>query len=207
MKTDQQPEKRPRGRPKTRQLDRESLLENAMQLFWQRGYETTSTREITTALGITSAELYALFGDKERLYNEAIARYEANAGSYSARIFREERTARSAVERMLLEAARDMVDPNRPAGCMLVTSAMNCAPNSDHVQARISQLRLEAESRLRARIEQGIQEGDVPETADAASLASFYSAILQGLTIQARDGASAQTMAQIAKSAMLAWPS
>lgn len=207
MKTDQQPEKRPRGRPRTRLLERESLLESAMQLFWQRGYETTSTRELATTLGITPAELYALFGDKERLYDEAIARYQANAGSYSARIFSEEPNARSAVERMLREAARDMVDPSRPAGCMLVTSAMNCALSSSHVQARIAQLRREAEARLRVRIEFGIQEGDVPRGADAYALASFYSAVLQGLTIQARDGASAQTLAQIADNAMLAWPS
>ncbi|MDT4804920.1 HTH-type transcriptional repressor ComR [compost metagenome] len=105
---------------------------------------------------------------------------------------------------MLLEVAREMTAHNRPAGCMLVTSAMNCA--TEQVRHHVAELRAAAQAQLQARIERGIQEGDVPANASATNLAAFYTAILQGLTIQARDGASAEALTSIAEHAMDAWP-
>ncbi|MCY1296107.1 hypothetical protein D9M70_454780 [compost metagenome] len=87
---------------------------------------------------------------------------------------------------------------------MLVTSAMNCA--TEQVRHHVAELRAAAQAQLQARIERGIQEGDVPANASATNLAAFYTAILQGLTIQARDGASAEALTSIAEHAMDAWP-
>ena len=58
--------RRARGRPLS--FDREVVLERAMRLFWQQGYETTSVGDLTSAMGITAPSLYTAFGDKEGLY-------------------------------------------------------------------------------------------------------------------------------------------
>src|ERR1700712_982668 len=62
-----------RGRPLS--FDRETALENAMHVFWERGYEAASIADLTAAMGITPPSLYTAFGDKERLFLEAIERY------------------------------------------------------------------------------------------------------------------------------------
>ena len=75
-----EPASRPRGRP--RAFDRDAALDRAMHLFWRKGYESTSVSDLTEAMGIAPPSLYAAFGDKKRLFLEAVDRYQAGPGSF-----------------------------------------------------------------------------------------------------------------------------
>jgi TetR/AcrR family transcriptional regulator, copper-responsive repressor len=55
-----------------------------MRLFWSRGYEATSISDLTQAMEITPPSLYAAFGDKKRLFLEAVERYEQETGCFAA---------------------------------------------------------------------------------------------------------------------------
>lgn len=61
------------GRPKT--YDRDEVTDHAMRLFWERGYHAASIRDLTDAMGINAYSLYAEFGSKENLYDQAMERY------------------------------------------------------------------------------------------------------------------------------------
>jgi len=210
---------KPRGRPLS--FDRDKALEDAMHVFWERGYEAASISELTTAMGITPPSLYAAFGDKEHLFLEAIERYASGPGSGAPRALAEEPTARHALQRMLEEAAEELTRPCHPAGCMVVTAATNCSVASAHIQAALAKRRAAAppnrgggvppppaaaDEGIRTRIEQGVRDGELPADTDAASLANFYSTVLQGMSLQARDGASHDSLLATANTAMRAWP-
>jgi AcrR family transcriptional regulator len=193
-----------RGRPLS--FDRDKALENAMHVFWERGYEAASIAELTAAMGITPPSLYTAFGDKERLFLEAIERYASGPGSGAPRALAEEPTARAAIERLLNEAAEELTRTCHPAGCMVVTAATNCSLSSAHVQAALAKRREASEAGIRARIKQGIRDGELPPDTDAATLANFYTTVFQGMSIQARDGATRANLLAIARTAMRAWP-
>lgn len=176
-----------------------------MRLFWARGYETTSMAELLAEMQITTPSVYSAFGDKEHLFLEAIERYKKGFGSYQANACKEE-TAKAAVSRILHEAARTFIDPETPPGCMLVVSTVNGCPTSSPVQKVVNDARHQSECGLKARIEQGIREGDVPATADAAALASFFSTLLNGMSIKAKEGVSQQEMHSIVENGMRVWP-
>jgi len=203
MKTDKPSSSKSRGRP--RSFDRDAVLERAMRLFWKRGYETTTMAELLAEMQITTPSIYSAFGDKEHLFLEAIERYKNDYGSYQAKACKEE-TAKAAVRRILREAALNFVDPQTPPGCMLVVSTVNGCPSSSPVQKVVNSARHESECTLKARIEQGIREGDVPATADAGALASFFSTLLNGMSIKAKEGVSQQEMDAIVDNAMRVWP-
>lgn len=71
------------GRP--RAFDRLRALEAAMEVFWERGYEGTTLADLTAAMGINRPSLYGAFGNKEDLFCEALALYEAREGQSSPR--------------------------------------------------------------------------------------------------------------------------
>jgi AcrR family transcriptional regulator len=132
-----------RGRP--RAFDRDAALQRAMELFWRQGYESTSINDLTSALEITAPSLYAAFGDKERLYLEAVERYKADLGN-SGRILAGEATAHGAIERLLEASAIELTNTkDHPPGCMVVASAINGSPESAHLQAALRGCRVEAE--------------------------------------------------------------
>ena len=76
-----------------------------MLLFWKHGYDATSVSLLTEAMGIGAPSLYAAFGDKRALFEEALGHYMTNYGSFTVEAFRDESDPRAAIERLLLGAA------------------------------------------------------------------------------------------------------
>ena len=195
---------KPRGRPLS--FDRDTALEQAMHVFWQRGYEAASITELTTAMGITAPSLYTAFGDKERLFLEAIERYVTGPGGGYPRALEEEPTAYLAIKRCLEEAAEELTRPCHPPGCMVTMAATNCSVASAHIQAALAKRRAASDAGVRCRIEHGIRDGELPADTDAAELAGFYATVFRGMSIQATDGASRENLMATAAAAMRAWP-
>ncbi|WP_437927199.1 TetR/AcrR family transcriptional regulator [Sorangium sp. So ce291] len=192
-----------RGRP--RSFDRAAALRRAMEVFWERGYEGTSLSDLTTAMGINSPSLYAAFGCKEALFREAVSLYNEVEGAAVARAVRDAPTARRAVEAMLRGNAEAYVSPGKPSGCMIVLAATLGTQESEAVRCHLAEVRRGALVELQRRLDRGVAEGDLPAGTDTAALAAFYTTVLQGLSIQARDGASREALLAIVDCAMAAW--
>jgi AcrR family transcriptional regulator len=199
MKRTKNPAPPVRGRP--RAFDRARALQRATDVFWRKGFEGASLSDLTSAMGINPPSLYAAFGDKETLYLEALDYYVNGAASRNA-LLDEARTARAAVEALLLRGATAL--PEIGLGCMMVTSAVNAS--SPKVRKTLTSCRASAEATLRKRIERGIREGELPARTDAAGLAKFYETVSQGMSTQIADGASPKMLKAIVATAMRAWP-
>ncbi|MGK0558528.1 TetR/AcrR family transcriptional regulator [Bordetella bronchiseptica] len=192
------------GRP--RAFDRDAALLAAMRTFWTQGYEGTSIQDLVQAMGVNKPSLYATFGCKEEIFREAIELYDRVEGRATSQSLAQARTAREAVETMLRANARAYAVAEGPRGCMIVLSSLLGAPENARVRAYLADNRLAGETLLKDRLAQGIAQGDLAPTADIAQLAAFYTTVLEGLSIQARDGAGADKLNTIIDAAMLAWP-
>ena len=195
---------KPRGRPLS--FDRAAALEQAMHVFWERGYESASIADLTAAMGITTPSLYTAFGDKEKLFLEAIERYALGPGSAGPRALKEEPTARAAIARWLQESADELTRPCHPKGCMVVMATTNCSVAAEHVQTALTKRRAVAIANIRTRIQEGIEKGELPSDTDAKALSNFYATIYQGMSMQAKDGATRASLMTTVDAAMRAWP-
>ncbi len=193
--------RRPRGRP--RSFDRDTALDQAMEVFRDKGFEGASLADLTAAMGINPPSLYAAFGDKERLFLEAIERYQAARGESCPYI--EEKTARGAIERLLTYMAEELACPDHPRGCLMVLAASTTS-SSPFLQETLAQRRASSRKRMKERIERGIREGDVPRGTDAGALADFYSTLIAGMSLQAREGASRKSLFATVERAMSVFP-
>jgi AcrR family transcriptional regulator len=182
------PTPRPRGRP--RSFDRDAALAVAMETFWRLGYEGASIADLTAAMGITPQSLYAAFGSKAELYREALGLYRATTGSSVAQAFAEAPTVSAAFERVFTERARTFARPGHPAGCMISTAVLTCARENEPIADHLRELRSGALASFRAGLERGKQRGEFRPDLDVDATARFLGAMIQGMAVQARDGAS-----------------
>ena len=192
-----------RGRP--RSFDRSAALARAMELFWTKGYEGASISDLTEAMGIGSPSLYAAFGSKEALFREAIELYGRTEGPAIWDAVENAPDARSAVAGFLTATAHSFSRPGKPRGCMVVLSQLNTTEASASVCAALRENRAQGQSGLERRLRRAVEVGELAPGTDVAALAAFYLTVQQGMSIQARDGASEETLLAVAKGAMAAW--
>lgn len=195
---------KPRGRPLS--FDRDIALDKAMHVFWEHGYEAASISDLTAAMGISPPSLYTAFGDKAQLFLEAIERYGKGPGGFGQRALDEEPTARRAVHRLLNEAADELTRDCHPLGCMMVMATTNCSVAAEHIQTALVKRRALGVAMMQARIQRGIDEGELPAATDAGTLANFYATVYQGMSMQAKDGATRASLLASVEMAMRSWP-
>ena len=190
-----------RGRGRPRAFDRQTVLERAMQVFWAAGYEGASIPMLTEAMGISAQSLYAAFDSKDALYREAIAFYAETVGGFAAHALEEEADAIHAVTRVLKEAATNFARTGGTPGCMITT-----AP-AEVVETPLTKLgrglRGQSVDRVAERFRQGVAEGQLPAHFDCVAWARYVGSVVQGMSVQARDGASPEALLSIAEIAAL----
>lgn len=193
-----------RGRP--RAFDRAHALLQAMDVFWAVGYEGATLTDLQAAMGgITAPSFYAAYESKEQLFREAVELYSSTLGAPMMKALAEQPTARAAIEGLLHGAVKVFCKPGKPRGCMLVAAAMNSTQADRSVRDYLHSLRVRRRTLIRRRLQRAVNEGELPRGLNAAALASFYTTVMDGLAIQARDGAPRQALEFTAQCAMAAW--
>ncbi|WP_445680889.1 TetR/AcrR family transcriptional regulator [Radicibacter daui] len=198
------PPGRSRGRP--RAFDREAALARATRLFWERGYEATSISDLTEVMGIGSPSLYAAFGSKEALYAEALHHYCEKNEPYAWAGFLTARTAREAVQCLLMDSAAALTGciADLPRGCMVTLSSVGSEGHAE-LGELVRSFRAITLERLTARIKEGASKGEIPATVDIHALARFVQTVQNGMSILARDGVERRELESVAELAMAGW--
>ena len=195
--------RRKTGRPLS--FDRGAALEKAMLAFWAHGYETTSIGDLTKAMGITAPSLYTAFGDKRRLFLEAVRLYAGDMDAVASAI----NTAPSSLKaaRSILEGAVDTyTGDDTPPGCLLASSTATGSAAAADVRDAVAGYRRDLRDLLTARIERDRTQGFLPPDANAVALADLVVAVMQGLSVMARDGADRAALQAVVDAALKAWP-
>ncbi len=192
-----------RGRP--REFDPETALSAALQVFWRRGYEGASLTELTEAMGITKPSLYACFGNKEALFRKALDIYERDKLCYT-RSALEAPTARGVAERLLHGSLAIQTGTKDPRGCLGVISMVACTTHADSIKDEVIARRLSSDKALVERFARARDEGDLPDGIDPAALASYLSAVMQGMGVQASAGATHEQLEKLVDTTLAIWP-
>lgn len=195
---------RRRGRP--RALDRDVGLGIAARLFWEHGYEGTSIADLTRAMGITPPSLYAAYGSKEELYRQALDHNIEHETRRRVEALQGPMSAYDALAFYLYDVAEGVSDPNKPRGCMVSTAVLQHAEENEAVARDVAERRDASIQCMKTRFDRAVSEGELPTGTDTDSLARFYSAVVQGMSAQACDGACTATLKRLVDVALRAWP-
>ncbi|KOX12638.1 TetR/AcrR family transcriptional regulator [Nocardiopsis sp. NRRL B-16309] len=193
-----------RGRP--REFDQERVLDRAMTVFWRHGYEGASLSELQRATGLAPPSIYNAFGSKQGLYEACLDHYTEGVGSRVTEPLDGARADREGMRRVLMNAAREFSDPDRPRGCMISTAALSVGERHTDVGRAVCARRARTLGAVEAYLVRAQQEGRLSAQADTAALARHFGAIIQGMSVQAGDGADRAELEAMADVAMGAWP-
>ena len=191
-----------RGRP--REFSVEEALSEALRVFWTLGYEGASITDLTEAMGITRPSLYAAFGNKEELFKKALDLYERDKLAYVGAAL-EAPTARGVAEH-LLQGAIDLQTGSDPKGCLGVISSTACGTEAESIRQEVLKRRASSDAALLRRFERAKAEGDFPDHIAPEGLMSYLSAVLQGLCIQAGNGATLEDLQRLKETTLGLWP-
>ena len=184
---DRQTRSRRRG-PRT--FDRDEALDIAMHRFWRHGYEGVSLSDLTGAIGIRPPSLYAAFGNKASLYREALDRYQTLPGALDGLSTAED--IDDAVQGLFRSAIDAATAARGERGCMVSSGMIQSAAQHADVARDLQTRRRFLCDAIADALTRWLSR-------DAAeSLARYLSAVLQGLSIQARDGTSKESLERIA---------
>ena len=180
-----------------REFEEAEVLDRAVALFRQRGYDATSLADIEVATGLGRASLYAAFGDKEGLFVKALGRFSERYERH-ADVLAAAPTVREGFERLFALWFDDNCAADGPRGCLLQQAASTGGCGLPRVQTLLEEATAETEKVFRRAFERARASGEVSAHASPRLLARFVLVGLQGLSSASRAGLSRRELEPVA---------
>lgn len=184
-----------------REFDRDEALDRATRVFWAKGYASTSTEDLLAAMNIGRQSLYNAFGDKRKLYLEALERYQRTSNAGHLARLNSNASPLGGIESLLfgLIAEDDCV---RALGCMGVSAVGEFGAADPELVMLRSKVGPALARRLAERIREGQTCGEVDPAIDARQAAAFLQMTMQGIQLGARAGGDAKSLRTLARFAI-----
>ena len=184
-----------------REFDRDQALDRAMRVFWAKGYAWTSTDDLLAAMKIGRQSLYNAFGDKRKLYVEALDRYQrASRVGHLARL-NSCPSPLDGIEALLVGLIAED-DRARALGCMGVSAIGEFGAADPELVMLRSKAGSTLVKRLTERIREGQARGEVDPSINGQEAAAFVQMTMQGIQLGARGGSNARSLRALAKFAI-----
>ncbi|WP_439876823.1 TetR/AcrR family transcriptional regulator (plasmid) [Bacillus mycoides] len=168
---------------RTREFDEDQVLDAAMQLFWEKGYEATSLSDLTSRMGIQRPSIYSAFGDKKELFEAALRRYTMSRASDTRTRLQSHSSVKEAFSIFFADVVNKEYAGDLSKGCFCINTMVELAPHDERFEILTREHQMYLAVIFQETIERGIQSGELEVNTDAKSLAQALIVALIGLTV------------------------
>ena len=187
---------------RTREFDPTEALDQAMALFWERGFTDTSMEDLVESTGVSRYGIYGTFGNKRELFIAALQRYAQHVSRDShPRLFTSEAT-RADLEEFIAGAVDRSVGPEGDRGCMICNTAIEVAPQDPVIAAAVRDLFDQLAAAFETAVTNGQAAGDINPNLDPHATGTVLVGVLQGAQVMARTGTSKTRLIAYVNSAL-----
>jgi TetR/AcrR family transcriptional repressor of nem operon len=170
-------------------FDRDRVLGQAMQTFWDRGYCATSVSQLVEATGLRPGSLYAAFDSKEGLFLAVLDHYAADSRRRLQQALEGADDPLAGIEHFLRTLVQAQYATQPPRGCLLVNTALELGRHNPKVQQRIRGHLEAIEAGLRQALEAARSAGQLGAGRSPAALARLLMTTIWGLRVLGGTGA------------------
>ena len=169
------------ARPKS--FNESKVLTDTMTLFWQKGYEATSMRDLEKASGLTAGSIYNEFGNKKKLFIRSLEFYIATVIEWRAQCLtqQQQKDPLGAVREFLVSAIKDVPMPFRGQACLLMNTATELGQQDADIGKVINKGFAKIENNLAKALSNAQDIGEVANDVDVQVAASSLSMLLAGV--------------------------
>lgn len=184
-----------RGRPK--KFNQDEALQAALNVFWEKGYDGASMKDLTSAMAINGPSLYATFGDKHALYIKTIEYYSSNDACAPLVAFENEPNIQLAVQAFLSASIRQATESEAGAkGCFLSSCVATSSGSVEGVQPMLSEAIEKTDQRLASRFDLEKSKGTLAQDFPSVERARLMFDLRQGYVFRARAAFDGETMSK-----------
>jgi TetR/AcrR family transcriptional repressor of nem operon len=166
-----------------REFDEEKALDDAMLLFWEKGYKATSLSDLTAKMGIQRPSLYSAFGDKEKLFEAALRKYTKLHASHIRTKLQNNLSVKEAFHTFFEDLVEEEYKESPNKGCFCINTMVELAPHDEKFEILTREHQMYLSVIFQETIVRGIRSGELESSLNAKVLAQTLVASLIGLTV------------------------
>ncbi|SCA56438.1 Transcriptional regulator, TetR family [Candidatus Terasakiella magnetica] len=185
-----------------RSFDKNTVLDQVMILFWEKGYGATSMIDIQKATGLKPGSLYDSFGDKHALFQDALSHYRQTIVRKRLDKLMMPGPAKGRLEEFFNDLIEFSLGEGKKLGCLMSNSAIELAPHDAVIKAQVQDNLVEIAETFCGVIEEGIANGEFKTTEPAENIARFLTSTVQGLRVMAKSSTTKETLTTTARLAL-----
>ncbi|MDQ0193563.1 TetR/AcrR family transcriptional regulator [Paenibacillus wynnii] len=166
-----------------REFDEEKVLDAAMQLFWEKGYEATSLSDLTSRMGIQRPSIYSAFGGKKELFEAALRKYTMSRASLIRTKLQSNPSVKEAFRTFFEGVVDEELAFSPKKGCFCINTMVELAPHDEKFEILTREHQMYLSVIFQETIERGIQSGELEIGVNAKAVSQALLVSLIGLTV------------------------
>lgn len=164
----------------------DDAIDRATEVFWAKGYESTSLADLLQAIGINKGSFYNAFGSKKKLFMQSLLKYEREQRRDTLAEFAALNDPVLAINTLFDSLIEQSLEDKEKKGCFLVNTALDLPNHDGDVAQAVKKGLKDTESFFEQQIKAGIQAGVIAEHIDPSVTAKGLLTLLVGLRVLAR---------------------
>ncbi|MFD4418570.1 TetR/AcrR family transcriptional regulator [Bacillus safensis] len=166
-----------------REFDEEKALDDAMVLFWEKGYRATTLSDLTAKMGIQRPSLYSAFGDKEELFEAALRKYTKQHAARIRTKLQNNQSVKEAFHTLFTDVVEEEYRDGPSKGCFCINTIVELAPHEEKFEILTREHQMYLSVIFEEKIVQGIRSGELESSLNAKALAQTLVVSFIGLTV------------------------
>jgi TetR/AcrR family transcriptional repressor of nem operon len=164
-----------------KQFEKEEALHKSMTLFWSKGYEHTSLKDLLAEMDILNGSFYNTFGNKKNLFIETLEFYGREITAKRADVFEQHDTFKKGIRAFFKKIFASYKDPNCPKGCLLSNSISPELINDPELFKFIQDEITGFEKFFEIQIQKAMDRGEIISSINSKTYSSLIVTYIQGL--------------------------
>lgn len=171
---------------RTREFVTDDVIQKALSLFWDKGYNGVSTQTLIEEFGISKSSMYGAFGDKKSLFVEALNQYRNQVSKPLIELLDNCTEVKKTLRRILNTQIKQILEDKDYKGCFMVNTVIELVPHDVDIAKIVKKNRNEVETAFARAIKKAIKNGEISRNKNPESISRFLFSTMNGIYVDAK---------------------